>query len=111
MPLGPVRSAEKSAFGSVGSRCESVPPSTSTGFLDSISVRLYRDHRASVRITRPSRATPAKKKSGRAVAYPDPKIVTVTAPTNEINPPRPATARSARSTTPERRYIVVLSGG
>jgi len=45
------------------------------------------------------------------VAHPDPKIVTVAAPTNEINPTRPATARSARSTASERRYVVVLSGG
>jgi hypothetical protein len=45
------------------------------------------------------------------VAYPDPKIVTVAAPTNEINSTRPAAARPARSTAPERRYVVVLSGG
>jgi hypothetical protein len=45
------------------------------------------------------------------VAYPDPKIVTVAAPTNHVNTTRPPACRSARSTAPTRPYIVILSGG
>ena len=45
------------------------------------------------------------------MAYPDPKIVTVTAPTNTVNTTRPNQARSARSTVPTRQYVVILSGG
>jgi hypothetical protein len=45
------------------------------------------------------------------VAYPDPKIVTVAAPTNPVNTTRPPACRSARSTTPTRLYVVILSGG
>jgi hypothetical protein len=44
------------------------------------------------------------------VAYPDPKIVTVAAPTNPVNTTRPPACRSARSTAPTRRYVVILSG-
>ncbi len=45
------------------------------------------------------------------MAYPDPKIVTVAAPTNPVNTPRPAPSRSARSTAPTRHYVVILGGG
>src|SRR5215207_1140072 len=56
--------------------------------------------------TRPSRTLPAKDNSGRAVAYPDPKIVTVAAPTNPVNTTRPPACRSAGSTTPTSPYVV-----
>ena len=45
------------------------------------------------------------------MAYPDPKIVTVAAPTNTVNTTRLAARRSARSTTPTEPYVVILSGG
>jgi hypothetical protein len=45
------------------------------------------------------------------VAYPDPKIVTVAAPTNPVNTTRPPACRSARSTTPTSPYVVILNGG
>jgi hypothetical protein len=48
-------------------------------------VRSYRDHRASARKRTALPRTPARNNSGRAVAYPDPKIVTVSAATTQIN--------------------------
>jgi hypothetical protein len=57
--------------------------------LDRDRVGLYREHRASERNHTALPHSPAKDNSGRAVAYPDPKIVTVAAPTNQINPTRP----------------------
>jgi hypothetical protein len=45
------------------------------------------------------------------VAYPDPKIVAVAAPTNPVNTTRPPACRSARSTTPTSPYVVILNGG
>ena len=45
------------------------------------------------------------------MAYPDPKIVTVAAPTNQINPTRPRPTESARSTAPEQPYVVIPGGG
>ena len=45
------------------------------------------------------------------MAYPDPKIVTVAAPTNQINPTRPRPTESARSTAPEQPYVVIPAGG
>ncbi len=64
-------------------------PAQTQPFLDRDRVGLYREHRASERNHTALPHSPAKDSSGRAVAYPDPKIVTVTAPTNEINPTRP----------------------
>ncbi|MCA1677268.1 MAG: hypothetical protein LC799_35515 [Actinobacteria bacterium] len=61
--------------------------------------------------SRPSRTSPAKKNSGRAVADPDPKIVTVATPTNRVNTTRGPHTRSAPSTAGKQRYVVVLSGG
>jgi hypothetical protein len=43
------------------------------------------------------------------VAYND--LGTVAAPTNKVNTTRPNQTRSARSTAPNRHYIVILSGG
>jgi hypothetical protein len=43
------------------------------------------------------------------VAYND--LGTVAAPTNKVNTTRPTQTRSARSTAPNRHYIVILSGG
>jgi hypothetical protein len=45
------------------------------------------------------------------VAYPDPKVVTVAAPTNTVNATRPNQTGSARSTAPNRHYVVILNGG
>lgn len=48
------------------------------------------------------------------MANPDPKIVTVAAPinqVNQVNPTRPSPTRSARSTAPERHDLVILGGG
>jgi len=45
------------------------------------------------------------------VAYPDPKIVTVAAPTNTVNTTRPHPSGSTRSTTPTEHYVVISSGG
>jgi hypothetical protein len=45
------------------------------------------------------------------VAYPDPKIVTVTAPTNTVNTTRPNQTGSASSTAQTRHYVVIPSGG
>jgi hypothetical protein len=45
------------------------------------------------------------------VAYPDPKIVTVAAPTKHVNPIHPPRSPSARSTAPTRPYVVAFSGG
>ncbi len=45
------------------------------------------------------------------MAYPDPKVVTVAAPTNTVNATRPNQTGSARSTAPTRHYVVVLNGG
>jgi len=76
--------------------------------LDAIRIGLYRHHSASVRTARPSRGTPPRD-NGRAVAYPN--LDTVTAPTNNHNPPRPPPTRSAHSTTQTRPYVVTLDGG
>ncbi|MGB7797527.1 MAG: hypothetical protein WBL53_14920 [Pseudonocardiaceae bacterium] len=43
------------------------------------------------------------------MAYND--LGTVAAPTNKVNTTRPAQTRSARSTAPNRHYVVILSGG
>jgi len=45
------------------------------------------------------------------VAYPDPKIVTVAAPTNEINATRPLPSGSARSTARAQPCVVIHGGG
>ena len=79
--------------------------------LDRDGVGLYREHRASERNHTALPHSPAKDSSGRAVAYPDPKIVTLAAPTNQINPTRPKPTESARSTAPEQPYIVISGGG
>lgn len=60
--------------------------------------------------TRPSRTLPAKDNSGMAVAYPDPKIVTVAAPTNTVNTTRPDPTGSTRSTARTSPYVVILGG-
>lgn len=60
--------------------------------------------------TRPSRTLPAKDNSGRAVAYPDPKIVTVAAPTNTVDTTRPDPTGSTRSTARTSPYVVILGG-
>ena len=86
-------------------------PARSQAFLDRGGVGLYREHRASERNHTALPQLPAKDDSGRAVAYPDPKIVTVAAPTNTVNTTRPPACRSARSTAPTRPYVVILSGG
>ncbi len=53
---------------------------------------------------------PGQGHSGRAVAYPDPKIVTVTAPTNQVNATRPRSViRTLKA--PEQPYIVIPEGG
>ena len=79
--------------------------STATGSVSTVSIA------PPSATTRPSRTLPAKDNSGRAVAYPDPKIVTVAAPTNPVNTTRPPACRSARSTTPTSPYVVILNGG
>ena len=78
--------------------------------LDRDRVGLYREHRASERNHTALPQQPAKDDSGRAVAYPDPKIVTVTAPTNQVNATR---LRSVIRTlkAPEQPYIVIPEGG
>src|SRR5215213_1279028 len=63
------------------SRC-----STATGSVSTVSIA------PPSATTRPSRSDPAKGHSGRAVAYPDPKIVTVAAPINTVNATRPPQA-------------------
>jgi hypothetical protein len=45
------------------------------------------------------------------VAYPDPIVGTVAAPTNQVNPIRPTQRRSARSAAPTGRYVVAFRGG
>ena len=52
-------------------------------------VGLYREHRASERNHTALPHASGQGHSGRAVAYPDPKIVTVAAPTNPVNTTRP----------------------
>jgi hypothetical protein len=86
-------------------------PTRSQTLLDPDRVGLYREHRASERNHTALPQLPAKDNSGRAVAYPDPKIVTVAAPTNPVNTTRPPACRSARSTTPTSPYVVILNGG
>ena len=54
---------------------------------------------------------PATETSGRAVACPDPTIVTVAAAMKQINTPRRSWPPSSRLTTPAQRYIAILSGG
>jgi hypothetical protein len=75
--------------------------------LDPVHVCLYRDHRASERTTRPSRATPPPKnqQEGRGLRRPrhgDGANQQGLSPTQ---------TRSARSTAPNRHYVVILSGG
>ncbi len=50
-----------------------------------------------------------QKISGRAVANSNPG--TVAAPINKHNPTRPTRPRAARSTAPNKHYVVILSGG
>jgi hypothetical protein len=76
--------------------------------LDTVNIRPYPHHSASVRTARPSRST-RPRDDGRAVAYHD--LGTVTAPITKNNPPQPTATRSARSTTEQRRYVVTLNGG
>ena len=79
--------------------------------LDRDRVGLYREHRASERNHTALPQQPAKDDSGRAVAYPDPKIVTVTAPINRVNATRPLPSASARSTARTQPCVVIHGGG
>src|SRR5688572_20462721 len=60
-------------------------PARTEPFLDRVDIGLYREHRASERNHTALPQRPGQGHSGRAVAYPDPKIVTVTAPINQVN--------------------------
>ena len=86
-------------------------PARSEPFLDRDQVGLYREHRASERNHTALPQRPGQGHSGRAVAYPDPKIVTVTAPTNADQRDSPTPSASARSTAPEQPYVVIPGGG
>jgi hypothetical protein len=86
-------------------------PPRSQALLDPAGVGLYREHRASERNHTALPHASGQGHSGRVVAYPDPKIVTVAAPTNPVNTTRPPACRSARSMTPTEPYVVILSGG
>ncbi|MGH3570370.1 MAG: hypothetical protein ACRDUW_00825 [Pseudonocardiaceae bacterium] len=57
----------------------------------------------------PARSSHGNQREG--VVYPDPKIVTVATATAQINTPRRSQNPSSRSTTPTRRYVVILRGG
>ncbi len=85
-------------------------PARTQPFLDRAGVDLYREHRASERNHTALPHSPAKDNSGRAVAYPDPKIVTVAAPTNTVNTTRPDPTGSTRSTARTSPYVVILGG-
>ena len=67
-------------------------PARPEPFLNPDGVGLYREHRASERNHTALPRRPGQGHSGRAVAYPDPKIVTVAAPTTTVNATRPPRA-------------------
>ena len=67
-------------------------PARAEPLLDRDRVGLYREHRASERNHTALPQRPGQGHSGRAVAYPDPKIVTVAAPTTQVNATRPPQA-------------------
>ena len=84
--------------------------SRTEALLDSHRVHLYREHRTSA-CTHGPPARLWQGRGGRAVPYPDPKIVTVAAQINNVNPTRAAQTSSARSTAPNRHYTGILRGG
>ena len=86
-------------------------PTRTEPLLDRDGVGLYREHRASERNHTALPHSPAKDSSGRAVAYPDPKIVTVAAPINRVNATRPLPSASARSTARTQPCVVIHGGG
>jgi hypothetical protein len=86
-------------------------PARSEPLLDRDQVGLYREHHTSERNHTALPHSPAKGHSGWAVAYPDPKIVTVAAPTKQVNATRSRQAHPHVQTAREHSRVVILEGG